>query len=189
MAIKILAVSGALRSASSNSALVRAARELAPEGVEIEVYDGIGELPFFDQDLEAEPPASVVRWREAIASADGVLLATPEYNYSTSGVLKNAIDWASRPYGQAVLTRKPAAVMGASSSDFGTVRAQNHIRAVFHQFDGDLVLKPEVHVSRNHERFDADGRLVDETSRNLVGGLIAALARKIDEKAKAAADA
>jgi chromate reductase, NAD(P)H dehydrogenase (quinone) len=189
MAIKILAVSGALRAASSNTALLRAAQELAPEGVEIEIYDGIAELPFFDQDLEAEPPASVVRWREAVAAADGVLLATPEYNYSTSGVLKNAIDWASRPYGQAVLTHKPAAVLGASGSDFGTVRAQNHLRAVFHQFEGDLLLKPEVHVGRNYERFDADGRLVDETSRNLVAGLVAALALRIDEKAKLAANA
>jgi chromate reductase len=186
MAIKILAVSGALRSASSNSALIRAAQELAPEGVEVEIFDGIAELPFFDQDLEAEPPASVVKWREAIAAVDGVLLATPEYNYSTSGVLKNAIDWASRPYGQSVLTHKPAALMGASASDFGTVRAQNHVRAAFHQFEGDLVLKPEVHIGRNYERFDADGRLVDETSRNLVAGLLAALALKIDEKAKTA---
>ena len=189
MAIKILAVSGALRAASTNTALLRAAQELAPEGVEIEIYDGIAELPFFDQDLEAEPPAAVVRWREAIADADGVLIATPEYNYSTSGVLKNAIDWASRPYGQAVLTHKPAAVLGASGSDFGTVRAQNHLRAVFHQFEGDLLLKPEVHVGRNYERFDADGRLVDETSRNLVAGLVAALALRIEEKAKAAANA
>jgi chromate reductase, NAD(P)H dehydrogenase (quinone) len=104
-------------------------------------------------------------------------------------VLKNAIDWASRPYGQAVLTHKPAAVLGASGSDFGTVRAQNHLRAVFHQFEGDLLLKPEVHVGRNYERFDADGRLVDETSRNLVAGLVAALALRIDEKAKLAANA
>ena len=189
MTIKILAISGALRAASTNTALVRAAQELAPEGVEVEIYDGIGSLPFFDQDLEAEPPASVVEFREKIAAADGVFLATPEYNYSTSGVLKNAIDWASRPYGQAVLTHKPTAVAGASGSDFGTVRAQNHIRAIFHQFEGDLVLKPEVHIGRNYERFDSDGRLVDETSRNLLAGLLAALALKIDEKQKAAANA
>lgn len=189
MAIKILAVSGALRKASTNTALLRAAQELAPEGVEIEIYEGIGELPFFDQDLEAEPPASVVAWRNAVAEADGVLIATPEYNYSTTGVLKNAIDWASRPYGQAVLTHKPTAIMGASGSDFGTVRAQNHLRAMFHQFEGDVVLKPEVHVGRNYERFDATGALVDETSRNLVAGLVSALALKIDEKAKAKANA
>jgi chromate reductase len=187
MAIKILAISGALRAASSNTALVRAAQELAPEGVVVERYD-ISNLPFFNEDLEAAPPAEVVAFREAVASADGVFLATPEYNYSTSGVLKNAIDWASRPYGQAVLTHKPAAVAGASGSDFGTVRAQNHIRAVFHQFDGDLVLKPEVHIGRNYERF-ADGQLVDETSRNLLAGLLAALALKIDEKQKVTANA
>jgi chromate reductase, NAD(P)H dehydrogenase (quinone) len=187
--IKILAISGALRAASSNTALVHAAKQLAPEGVEVEIFDGIRDLPFFDQDLEAAPPASVVAFREKIAAADGVFLATPEYNYSTSGVLKNAIDWASRPYGEAVLTHKPTAIAGASGSDFGTVRAQNHLRAVFHQFDGDVVTKPEVHVGRNWERFDGEGNLVDETSRNLLAGLLAALVLKIEEKQKVGANA
>jgi chromate reductase, NAD(P)H dehydrogenase (quinone) len=111
--IKILAISGALRAASSNTALVRAAKELAPEGVEVEIYEGIANLPFFDQDLEAAPPASVVEFRNKIAEADGVFLATPEYNYSTSGVLKNAIDWASRPGGDNSFDDKPVAIMSA----------------------------------------------------------------------------
>jgi chromate reductase, NAD(P)H dehydrogenase (quinone) len=189
MAIKILAVSGALRAASTNTALVRAAQQLAPEGVEVVVFDGIKDLPFFDQDLEGEPPAAVVAWRQAVADADGLFIATPEYNYGTSGVLKNAIDWASRPYGQAVLTHKPTAIAGASGSDLGTVRAQLSLRDVFLQFDGDVVTKPEVHIGRNYERFDGEGNLVDETSRGLVAGLLAALVVKIDAKQKAAANA
>jgi chromate reductase len=187
MTIKILAISGALRAASTNSALVRAAQQLAPEGVEIEIYDGLRDLPFFDQDLEAEPPASVVELREKIAAADGVLISTPEYNYSIPGVLKNGLDWASRPYGQSVLTGKPVALMGASGSGFGTVRAQNHLRDVFHWLDSKVVAKPEVHVGNNWERFDGEGNLVDETSRNLVAGLVAALVVLIEQSERVAA--
>ena len=186
MAIKILAISGALRAASTNTALVRAAQQLAPEGAEIEIYDGLRDLPYFDQDLEAEPPASVVELREKIAAADGVLISTPEYNYSIPGVLKNALDWASRPYGQSVLTGKPVAIMGASGSGFGTVRAQNHLRDVFHWLDSKVVTKPEVHVGNNWERFDNEGNLVDETSRNLVAGLVAALVLLAEQTEKVA---
>jgi chromate reductase len=189
MAIKILAISGALRAASTNTALVRAAQQLAPEGVEIELYQGIRDLPYFDQDLEGEPPASVVELREKIAAADGVLISSPEYNYSIPGVLKNALDWASRPYGQSVLTGKPIALMGAAGSAFGTVRAQNHLRDVFHWLDAKVVTKPEVHVGNNWERFDGEGNLLDETSRNLVAGLVAALVVLIEENQKAIANA
>lgn len=189
MTIKILAISGSLRAASSNTTLLRAAQQLAPDGVEVEIYDGIRELPFFDQDLESDPPAAVTQFREKIAAADGVFIATPEYNYGTSGVLKNAIDWASRPPGQGVLIRKPAAIAGASGSDLGTVRAQLSLRDAFLGFDGDVVTKPEVHIGRNYERFDSDGTLVDETSRSLLAGLLAALVVKIDAKHKAAANA
>ncbi|GAA2026088.1 NADPH-dependent FMN reductase [Catenulispora yoronensis] len=189
MTIKILAISGSLRKASSNTALLRAAKQLAPEGVEIEIYEALGQLPHYDQDLEGDVPANVVELRQRIAEADGVLIATPEYNYSVPGVLKNALDWASRPYGESVLTGKPVAIMGASGSAFGTVRAQNHLRAVFHFLDSKLVGKPEVQVGNNWERFDNDGNLVDETARNLVAGLVAALVVVIDDvqKAKVAA--
>jgi chromate reductase len=187
MAIKILAISGALRAASTNTALVRAAKQLAPEGAEVEIYDGLRDLPYFDQDLEAEPPASVIELREKIAAADAVLISTPEYNYSIPGVLKNALDWASRPYGQSVLTGKPVAIMGAAGSGFGTVRAQNHLRDVFHWLDSKVVTKPEVHVGNNWERFDGEGNLVDETSRNLVAGLVAALVLLAEETQKVAA--
>jgi chromate reductase len=189
MAIRILAFSGALRAASTNTALVRAAQQLAPEGVEIELYDGLRDLPYFDQDLEGEPPAAVVELREKIAAADGVLISSPEYNYSIPGVLKNALDWASRPYGQSVLTGKPVALMGAAGSGFGTVRAQNHLRDVFHWLDSKVVTKPEVHVGNNWERFDGEGNLVDETSRNLVAGLVASLVVLIDETQRVAAAA
>jgi chromate reductase, NAD(P)H dehydrogenase (quinone) len=189
MTTKILAFSGALRKASTNTALVRAAKQLAPEGVEIEIFDGIGELPLFNQDLEGDVPAVVAAFREKIAAADGVLIASPEYNYSIPGVLKNALDWASRPYGESVLTGKPVALMGASSSSFGTVRTQNHLRDVFHWLDAKVVTKPEVHVSNNWERFDGEGNLVDETSRNLVAGLIAALVVLIEETEKIKANA
>jgi chromate reductase len=144
MAIKILAISGALRAASTNTALVRAAQQLAPEGVEIELYDGLRGLPHFDQDLEGDVPAQVADLRARIEAADGVLISSPEYNYTIPGVLKNALDWASRPYGQSVLTGKPIAIMGASGSGFGTVRAQNHLRDVFHWLDAKVVTKPEV---------------------------------------------
>lgn len=187
MAIKILAISGALRAASTNTALVRAAQQLAPEGAVVEIYDGLRDLPYFDQDLEAEPPASVIELREKIAAADAVLISTPEYNYSIPGVLKNALDWASRPYGQSVLTGKPVAIMGAAGSGFGTVRAQNHLRDVFHWLDSKVVTKPEVHVGNNWERFDGEGNLVDETSRNLVAGLVAALTLLAEENQKVAA--
>ena len=189
MATKILALSGGLRAASTNTALLRAARQLAPAGVEIEIYDGVRDLPYFDQDLEGDVPATVAELRGKIAEADGVLIASPEYNYSIPGALKNALDWASRPYGQSVLTGKPIALMGASGSAFGTVRAQNHLRDVFHWLDSKVVTKPEVHVGANYERFDAAGDLVDENSRNLVAGLVAALVVLIDETQKLAANA
>ena len=189
MTLKILAISGALRAASTNTALVRSLAALAPAGVEIEVYEGIGALPFFDQDLEAEPPASVVELREKIIAADGVFFATPEYNYSISAVLKNAIDWASRPYGRGALSGKPVAIAGTSGSDLGTVRAQLQLRDVLHGTDSDVVARPEVHIGRNWERFDAEGTLLDDTSRDLLTGLLSALALKIEEKQKAAVNA
>jgi chromate reductase, NAD(P)H dehydrogenase (quinone) len=173
MAIKILAVSGALRAASSNTALLRAAQELAPEGVEIEIYDGIAELPFFDQDLEAEPPPSVVRWREAVAAADGVLLATPEYNYSTSGVLKNAIDWASRPPEQP-FDGKAIGIMGASAGVFGTGRAQYHLRQCFVFLNGFVMNRPEVMIPAAQNKFDASGKLTDQATRDFMSAHLAA---------------
>ncbi|GAB4584187.1 NADPH-dependent FMN reductase [Nocardia sp. IFM 10818] len=189
MTIKILAISGGLRAASSNTALLRAAQQLAPEGVEIEIYEGLRDLPYFDEDLEGDVPATVTALREQVAAADGVLIASPEYNYSIPGGLKNLLDWLSRPYGESVLTDKSIAIMGASGSPFGTVRAQNHLRDVFHQVDAKVVSKPEVYVGANYTRFDEQGNLVDETSRNLIAGLIAALVVQIQRNALVGASA
>ncbi|HMJ00460.1 MAG TPA: NADPH-dependent FMN reductase [Gaiellaceae bacterium] len=175
---RILAISGSLRERSYNRALLRAARELAPEGVEIEEFD-ISHLPFYDGDVEAAgDPGPVADLRAAVAEADGLLFATPEYNRGTSGVLKNAIDWLSRPALASVLRWKPVAIMGASTGRGGTRRAQQQVRDAL-LFPGAIVLEePEVALPVAWEHFDEDGRLTDERTREsireLLEGLVAA---------------
>ena len=122
--MRILAVSGSLREGSYNTSLLRAAIEAAPDGVALELWDGIGELPLYDESLEADAPDSVLRLREDWADADAILFATPEYNGSVPGGLKNAVDWASRPRGAAALANKTVAVVGASTGQFGALWAQ-----------------------------------------------------------------
>jgi chromate reductase, NAD(P)H dehydrogenase (quinone) len=170
MSIHILGISGSLRRASYNSALLRAANELLPENVTLEIspLDGI---PLFNQDTEADVPETVRIFRESIASADAVLFATPEYNASIPGVLKNAIDWASRPP-ERVLDGKPAAIMGATTGQFGTLRAQLHLRQILSHVNMQMVNKPEVYVMQAKSKFDANGRLTDETSRGFVRDLV-----------------
>jgi chromate reductase, NAD(P)H dehydrogenase (quinone) len=158
--VKILAVSGSLRADSHNTALLRAAIEAAPDGVEIELWEGIGDLPIYDQDLEHDPPESVVRLREDWAAADAILFATPEYNGSVPGGLKNAIDWASRPKLEAALTNQNAAVVGASMGQFGAMWAQADLRKIL-GVAGARVIGDELPVTRAHEKFDHDGRLLD----------------------------
>src|SRR5467141_3152624 len=160
---RVLAVSGSLRAASHNTALLRAAIEAAPEGVEVELFDpsGIADLPLYDQDLELEgPPEPVARLREAWGSADAILFATPEYNGSIPGGLKNAIDWASRPFADTVLRNKPVAVIGASTGMFGAVWAQAELRKAL-AAAGARVIDGEVPVGHAHTRFGEDGRLAD----------------------------
>ena len=128
--MRILAVSGSLREGSFNTSLLRAALEAVPEGVELELWEGIGELPLYDEDLEQDVRGSVRRLRKDWAAADAILFATPEYNGSVSGGLKNAIDWASRPKLEAVLRNKPVAVIGASTGAYGAVWAQAELRKV-----------------------------------------------------------
>ncbi len=175
---RILAISGSLRERSYNRALLRAAGELAPEGVEIEEFD-ISSLPFYDGDVEAAgDPEPVAALRAAVAEADGILIATPEYNRGTSGVLKNAIDWLSRPALASVLRWKPVAIMGASTGRGGTRRAQQQVRDAL-LFPGAIVLEdPEVALPVAWEHFDEDGRLMDEKTRDsiraLLEGLVAA---------------
>ncbi|MBV8256689.1 MAG: NAD(P)H-dependent oxidoreductase [Actinobacteria bacterium] len=158
--MKILAVSGSIRRDSHNTNLLRAAAEAAPAGVEVELWDGIGDLPIYDQDLDGAEPESVLRLRKAWSEADAILFATPEYNGSVPGGLKNAIDWASRPKFHAALTNKTVAVVGASTGQFGAMWGQADLRKVL-GIAGARVVSDELPVARAHEKFDADGRLLD----------------------------
>jgi chromate reductase, NAD(P)H dehydrogenase (quinone) len=180
----VLAISGSLRAGSFNSMLINAARELAPSEMIIEIYEGLGGIPPYNGDLDnAEPPAPVADLRARIAAADGLLIATPEYNYGPSGVLKNALDWASTPSHSSVLLGKPVALMGASPSPFGTVRAQLALRQLFLWTGSWVVTKPEVYVFTAFEQFDANGRLVDQGTASLISGLLAALEAELHRSA------
>jgi chromate reductase len=181
--VSILGIAGSLRSASYNRWTLRAAQKLAPRGVSIEIFELEG-IPPYNQDHEKEPPAKVADLKARVRAADAVLLVTPEYNYSIPGVLKNAIDWASRPYGDSAWAGKPVAVMGASIGALGTARAQYHLRQCFVFLDMDPVNQPEVMIGNAAQRFDAQGNLADETSRKLIGDLLAALAEKVRTRAK-----
>jgi chromate reductase len=174
--VRILAVSGSLRRDSHNTALLRAAVESAPAGVELELWDGIGDLPAYDQDLESqELPASVVRLRDEWAAADALLFATPEYNGSVPGVLKNAVDWASRPRGEAALLNKTVAVVGASEGRFGALWAQADLRRIL-GIAGARVVGEELPTARVHEKRDAAGRFVDGETLERVRRTLEALA-------------
>jgi len=159
--MRILAVSGSLRRDSHNTQLLRAAIEAAPEGVEVELWEGLGDLPLYDQDLDtSEPVESVRRLREAWSAADAILFATPEYNGSVPGGLKNAIDWASRPLREAALTNQTVSVIGASTGQFGAMWAQQDLRRIL-GLAGARVVGDELPVARVHEKLDHDGRLLD----------------------------
>jgi chromate reductase, NAD(P)H dehydrogenase (quinone) len=174
--VRILGIAGSLRTGSYNRALLQAARELAPPGAEIVEFD-LRELPFYDGDVEAAgDPDSVAALKDAIRSADALLIATPEYNHGIPGVLKNAIDWASRPALASPLAGKPVAIVGASTSRGGTARAQRQLREVL-AFSRPLVLDgPDVLVSEAFMRFDEDGALVDEEARAGISELLDSLA-------------
>jgi chromate reductase len=173
---RILGISGSLRAGSYNTALLRVARRLAPEGVELHLYQGLGEIPLYNEDVRARgEPEPVRRLRRAILEADAVLIATPEYNWSVPGVLQNAIDWVSRPAGQSAFRGKPVAVMGASTSIAGTLRAQLQLRQVLRSIDALALPKPEVIVAQASTKFDQDGDLTDETARQLISALLSGL--------------
>jgi chromate reductase len=170
-----LGISGSLRKGSFNTALLRAAIELAPPDVTIETAD-ISPFPPYNEDVhQAGMPAPVTAFRAAIKRADALLFVTPEYNYSVPGVLKNAIDWASRPPDQP-FAGKPMAVMGASGGPGGTMRAQYHLRQIGVFLDMHPINKPEVFVRGAGQMFDASGKLTDQATRDLVGKLLVALA-------------
>lgn len=173
--MRVLAIAGSLRRGSYNRGLLRAAQELAPPGMDVRPYE-IGDLPFYDGDVEAAGvPDSVRRFGDAIADADALLIATPEYNRGTSAVLKNAIDWASRPPRRSVLDGKPAAVVGASTGIGGTANAQRQVRDAL-LFPGAQTLPNELLVSRARDKFDANGDLVDAKTRAELAGHLDALA-------------
>ena len=176
--MRILAISGSLRRGSFSSGLLRAARELAPAGVEVELYDGLAELPAYNQDLESDVPAAVGTLRQRIASADALLVATPEYNGSVPGALKNALDWASRPHGASALSGKAAAVIGNSPSPFGAAWAQEHLRRAL-ALSGAVVLDREMKVGRVDERFEA-GELADLGTREELAELLGELAGLVE---------
>ncbi len=174
--LTILGIAGSLRRLSDNRGLIRAAAELAPPGMTVFVHDLI-DVPFYNGDVEAHgDPEAVVRLKRAIADADGLLIASPEYNHCVPGVLKNAIDWASRPARRSVLTGKPVAIMGASTGRGGTARAQAHLRDGLAYTNGLVLPLPEVLVSDAATRFDQESNLVDPETRQDVRDLLVAFA-------------
>jgi chromate reductase len=176
--LRILGISGSLRRDSHNTNLLRAAANLLPPGVELEIYDGLRNLPAYDADLDVEPaPAAVTVLREAIAAADGVIIATPEFNGSIPGALKNALDWASRPFPDNVLRGKPVAVIGASTGLFGAVWAQAETRKVLGVIGADVV-DGELPVGQAETAFTEAGRLADDDLHAALDELVRTLAAR-----------
>ena len=185
MTDRLVAFAGSLRSGSYNRALLRATIELAPGGTVIETIE-IGGLPFYNADLEAkgDPPA-VAAFKQSLAAADGILIATPEYNDGIPGVLGNALDWGSRLPGRSPLIGKPVALMGASPSQIGTARAQHYLRQILGHIHARTLPPPELLVNRAHERFDKDLRLTDESTRKVLRELLARFKHWIERERRA----
>ena len=176
--IRVLGISGSLRRASFNSSLLRVAQEEAPVGMEIAVHD-LSPLPFYNRDVEEQgDPGPVADFKAAIREADGVLFVTPEYNYSPSAALKNAIDWASRDRDPRSLFGKPVTTMGAGGFA-GTARAQMHLHNVFAETGSYVMSKPGVYVSYARQKFDSEGNLIDEPTREAVRNHLKAFANWI----------
>jgi chromate reductase len=174
--VKILGFVGSLRKGSYNKALMRAALKLLPKDATLEVFDLEG-IPPFNQDLESQPPTVIKSFKAKIKKADALLIATPEYNYSIPGVLKNAIDWASRPHGDNVFEGKPVAIMSASTGRLGGARAQYHLRQSFVFLSMYPLNRPEVMMPYAQEHVDENGNLTDETTRQLIRQLLEELVR------------
>lgn len=172
--LTILGIAGSLRKDSFNRAALRAAQTLVPEGATLELFDLNG-IPPYNQDKETQPPEKIVQLKARVRAADAILFATPEYNYSIPGVLKNAIDWASRPYGDSAWEGKPVAVMGASPGSLGSARAQYHLRQVFVFLNMYPLNRPEVMIGRVDERCDAQGNLTDKDTCEHIRKLLEAL--------------
>ena len=178
--MNVLAIAGSLRAGSYNRALLRAAAELAPDGAAIELWGRLGEIPLYDGDVEdAGVPEPVTALAAAIAAVDGVLIATPEYNFGVPGVLKNAVDWVSRGSAGRPLQGKPVALVGASAGAAGTARAQLALRPTLAMMGALVLAAPNLQLGGAADRFDAELRLVDEAARDQLAGLLLAFDRWI----------
>jgi chromate reductase len=174
-AMRVLGIAGSLRQGSYNRLALRAAQKLAPAGMEILPFEHLREIPPYDEDVKAQGfPLAVQQLRDAIRAADALLIVTPEYNYSVPGLLKNAIDWASRPPEQPFLD-KPMAIMGASPAAIGTARAQYHLRQCFVYLDAKILNRPEVMIGQTAQKFAADGTLTDEATAKAIAALLEGL--------------
>src|SRR6185436_16484310 len=171
--VRIVGIAGSLRKGSYNRSALRAAVKLVPPGSTLEISDLDG-IPPFNEDHERDPPAAVRQFRTAVKAADAVLISTPEYNYSIPGVLKNAIDWASRPYGDSAWDEKPVAIVGASVGATGTARAQYHLRQMFVFLNMHALNRPEVMVGNASKLFDKEGNLTDEETKERIRKQLAA---------------
>jgi chromate reductase len=177
MPLSILGICGSLRKQSYNLGALKVAQQVCPPTARIELCTLEG-LPLFNQDEEKSPNARVTEFKGRIRAADAILIATPEYNYGLPGVLKNALDVASRPYGDSAWNGKPVAILSAAMSMAGGIRAQYQLRQAFVFLNMDAVVQPEVAIASAHERFDQQGNLKDETSRKLIGQLLQNLVSK-----------
>jgi chromate reductase len=179
--IKVLGIAGSLRRDSYNKALLRAAQQLAPAEMTIDTYEDLGSIPPYNGDVESEAfPEVVNEFKQRIRAADGILIVTPEYNYGLPGVLKNAIDWASRPYGDSAWEGKPLAIMGASPGQGGTVRAQLQLRHAAVFLNMFPINRPEVLVAGANNKFDTNLNLTDEAARNFIRDELVAFAQWIE---------
>src|SRR5438477_10974515 len=169
--ITILAIAGSLRKDSYNKAALRAAQSLCPQGARLEIHDIAG-LPLFNQDEERNPTPKVTDFKQKIRAADAILISTAEYNYGLPGVLKNAIDCASRPYGDNAWNGKPIAIMSAALGTAGGLRAQYQLRQCFVFLNLEAVVQPEAAIASAQQRFDDKGNLTDETSKKLIAQLL-----------------
>ncbi len=167
--VRILGISGSLRPNSLNSAALRAAQQLVPDGTTIEIYEGIGTFPYYDDELAANAfPPAVAEFKERIRAADGVLVVTPEYNHGIPGVLKNALDWGTRPVGDSAWAEKPFAMMGVATGQNGTARAQVQLRAYATAMNLFMLPRPEVLIGNARGKFDADLNFTDEAGRQFM---------------------
>jgi chromate reductase len=174
-AFHLLGIPGGLRAGSYNRGLLRAAGELLPPGVDLEVFP-LDDIPLYNEDARSQgDPPPVGELKRGIAAADGLLIATPEYNYSIPGVLKNAIDWASRPSQTSVLRKKPVGIVGASGGEGGTIRAQLALRQVFVLTDSYVMVQPEFRVANAAQKFDSMSDLVDEELRERLRRFLVAM--------------